>query len=184
MLWVLTRSASLRCFYWVPTTYVFMEQLKQYLHFSDEKSALSVAMHYILKSFYRPGILLYILKSISCLNTILSYLESVWPEVWPEGPQNKYRLQWPIFHGPVILHYILKCIWCINIKHLDYESVWPEVWPQNKCWSGWPTFHGPVIALYLEEYLMYKHHTYMSHYDPKFDLQLNVGYSDLHFTVQ
>ena len=26
---------------------------------------------------------------------------------------------------------------------------------------------------------MYKYHTYMSHYDPKFDLKINEGHSDL-----
>ena len=33
------------------------------------------------------------------------------------------------------------------------------------------------FALYLEEYLIYNNHTYMSQYD----LSINVGYSDLHF---
>ena len=40
------------------------------------------------------------------------------------------------------------------------------------------------FASYLEEYLMYKHHTYTSQYDPKFDLKINVGHSDLHIMVQ
>ena len=31
MLWVLIRSASLRCFWWVPTAYVFMEKWEKYL---------------------------------------------------------------------------------------------------------------------------------------------------------
>ena len=41
------------------------------------------------------------------------------------------------------------------------------------------------VALYLEAYLMYKHYTFrLCHYDPKFDLKINVGHSDLHFTAK
>ena len=41
------------------------------------------------------------------------------------------------------------------------------------------------FVLYLEEYLMNKHHTFgLCQYDPKFDLKINVGGSDLHITVQ
>ena len=87
-------------------------------------------------------ILPYILKSISCINTILSDYESVWPEVWP---QNKCRSQWPTFYGPVIFPYILKGIWCICIILMDYELVWPEIWPQNKYRSNWPTFLASAI---------------------------------------
>ena len=41
------------------------------------------------------------------------------------------------------------------------------------------------FASYLEEVLLYKHHTYgLCPYDPKFDLKLKVGHCNLHFTVQ
>ena len=40
------------------------------------------------------------------------------------------------------------------------------------------------FALYLEDYLIYEHHTIiliMSRYDPMFDLKINVGQSNLFF---
>ena len=43
------------------------------------------------------------------------------------------------------------------------------------------------FALYLEDYLIYQHHTlglFMSQYDPTFDLKTNVGHCDLYFMVQ
>ena len=52
----------------------------------------------------------HILKTIWCMNIILSDYEWVWPYVWA---QNKYRSLWPIFHGPVILSYLED--------HLIYE---------------------------------------------------------------
>ena len=50
--------------------------------------------------FYGPVILLYILKTSSCMMFILWDYESVRPNIWP---QNKCRSLWPTFHGPVIL---------------------------------------------------------------------------------
>ena len=108
--------------------------------------------------FHGPLILPYILKTIWCMYIILSEYETVWPGIWP---QNKCKSLWPIFHGPVIVPYTLKTISCMNIIIWDNESVWPDAWPQNKCRSLWPIFHGPVILpLYLEDYLMYVHHTF------------------------
>ena len=104
--------------------------------------------------FHGPLILPYILKTIWCMYIILLEYETVRPSIWP---QNKCRSLWPIFHGPVIVPYTLKTISCMNIIIWDNESVWP----QNKCRSPWPIFHGPVILpLYLEDYLMYVHHTF------------------------
>ena len=43
------------------------------------------------------------------------------------------------------------------------------------------------FALYLEDYLMYVHHTLgvcMNQYDPTFDIKINVGHCDLHSMVQ
>ena len=42
------------------------------------------------------------------------------------------------------------------------------------------------FALYLEDYLIYDHHTFgiISQFDPVFDLKKNVGHCDLYFTVQ
>ena len=64
----------------------------------------------------------------------------------------------PTFHGPMILPFILKTIWCMDIIPWDYESVWHDIWPQNKCWSTYISWSSD-FALYLEDYLMYEHHT-------------------------
>ena len=41
------------------------------------------------------------------------------------------------------------------------------------------------LAWYLEEYLMYKHHTYwLSQYGPRIDDKINVGNSDLYLMIQ
>ena len=61
----------------------------------------------------------HILKTFWCMNTILWYYESVWPDVLCK---NKCRSLWPIFHGPVILSNILKTAWCMNNILQDYES--------------------------------------------------------------
>ena len=52
MLWVLIRSASVRHFQWEPTVYVFVEKLKKYQQFLDEKSILfgPTGMYYHLHS--------------------------------------------------------------------------------------------------------------------------------------
>ena len=49
--------------------------------------------------FHSPLNLPFILKTVWCMNIILSDYESVWHNIWP---RNKYRSQWPIFNGPVI----------------------------------------------------------------------------------
>ena len=102
--------------------------------------------------FHGSVILLYSLKTIWYMNSILWDYESVWPEVWP---QNICRTLWPIFHGPVILPCILNTIQWMNIILLEYESVWPDFWPQNKCRSLWPIFHGPVILPYILKTIRY-----------------------------
>ena len=120
----------------------------------------------------------YILKTVWCMNTILWYYESVWP-------QNKCMSLWPIFHGPMILSYILKTVWCMNTILWYYESVWPNVWPKNKCRSLWPIFHGPVILPYiLKTDVWTSYFRIMSQYDLTFDLKINVGRFDLYFMVQ
>ena len=103
----------------------------------------------------------------------------------------KSRSAWHIFHRPVTLPYILNTIWCMNIIVQDYESVQPYIWPQNKCRSLWPTFHGPLIlslsyVVYLEDYLMYEHHTFglWVSMTLTFDLKINVGHCDIYFMVQ
>ena len=41
------------------------------------------------------------------------------------------------------------------------------------------------FALYLEDYLMYEHHTFwMRQCDVTFDLKINIGHSDLYFMDQ
>ena len=42
------------------------------------------------------------------------------------------------------------------------------------------------FVLYLEDYLMYVHHTFgsMNQYDPAFNLKINVGHCDLYSMVQ
>ena len=76
----------------------------------------------------------------------------------PSIHQNKCWSLWLIFHGPVILPYILKTIWCMNILLCDYESVWHNIWLQNKCRSLTYISWSSDFALFLEEYLIYKHH--------------------------
>ena len=49
--------------------------------------------------FHSPLNLPFILKTVWCMNIILSDYESVWHDIWP---QNKCRSLSPIFHGPVI----------------------------------------------------------------------------------
>ena len=105
---------------------------------------------------YGPMILPCILKTVWCMNIIIWDYESVWPYVWP---QNKCRSLWPIFHGQVILPYILKTIRCMNIIIWDYESVWPKVRPQNNIVIVTYILWFSEFALYLEDYLMYEHHT-------------------------
>ena len=39
------------------------------------------------------------------------------------------------------------------------------------------------FALYLEDYLLYEQY-YLSPYDPKFNLKINIGHYDLYFMVQ
>ena len=90
-----------------------------------------------------------------------------------------------MFYGPVILPCILKTIWCMNTIIWDYESIWPYVWPHNKCRSLWPIFHGQVILSCILKTIWYMNIIIwiMSHYDPKFDLKINIGRCDLYFMV-
>ena len=101
-------------------------------------------------------ILPYILKTTWFMNIILWNYESVWPNMWP---QNKYRSLWPIFHGPVILAYILKtvCVWTSYFGIMSkYDTMFDlkisEVTVTYISWSS-------DFALYVEDYLMYEHHT-------------------------
>ena len=91
-----------------------------------------------------------------------------------------FMVQW------FFLPYMLKTLWCLNINIWDYDLVWPDVWPQNKFRLLWPiiyfmvqwvcliswtlfdvwtSYFGTYISwpcdfvLYLEDYLMYEHHT-------------------------
>ena len=67
-----------------------------------------------------PYFMPFILKTVWCMNIILSDYESVWHDIWP---RNKCRSLWLIFHGPVILPYILNSIWWMNVILLENESV-------------------------------------------------------------
>ena len=133
--------------------------------------------------FHGPVILLFILKNIWCMNSILRDYESVWPSIWP---QNKCRSLWSIFNGSVILPFNLKNSWCMNIILLDYESVLPNVWPKNKCRSLCPTFHGPVILPNILKTICCMNIILWDYelYDPAFDLKINVGHCDLNSMVQ
>ena len=62
-----------------------------------------------------------------------------------------------LFHGLVMLPCILKTIWYMNTILWDYEWVWPDVWPQNICVTY--ISRSSDFALYLENYLIYEHHT-------------------------
>ena len=79
--------------------------------------------------FHGPLNLLFILKTVWCMNIILLDYESVWHDIWP---RNKCRSLWPIFHCPVILPYILNSIWWMNVILLENQSVLYDLWPQNK----------------------------------------------------
>ena len=70
--------------------------------------------------FHRPLNLPLILKTVWCVNILLSDYESIWHDI---GPRNKCRSLWPKFHGPVILLYILNSIWWMNVILLENESV-------------------------------------------------------------
>ena len=96
-----------------------------------------------------------------------SVIEATYENSWSNIAQRfdidlrvmKSRSAWPIFHGPVTLPYSLNIIWCMNIIVQDYESVQSDVWPQNKCRSLWHISWSTDFALYLEDCLMYEHHT-------------------------
>ena len=62
----------------------------------------------------------FILKTVWCMNIILSDYVSVWHKLWP---RNKCRSLWPTFHGPVILPFILNSIWWMNVILLENELV-------------------------------------------------------------
>ena len=132
--------------------------------------------------FHGPLIVPYTLKTILCMNVIIWYYESVWPDAWP---QNKCRSLWPIFHGPVILCYVLKTIWCMTIILGDFGSVWLDVRPENKCMSLWPIFHGPLILPYISKTTWWMSVICSDNEtgDPNFDLKINIGQHDLYFMV-
>ena len=94
--------------------------------------------------FHGPLNLPFILKTVWCMNIILSDYELVWHNIWP---RNKCRSLWPLFHGPVILPYILNSIWW-RMSHFWKMSSVIDLWPQNKFMSQWPIFHGPVISIF------------------------------------
>ena len=88
--------------------------------------------------------------------------ESVGPDVWPK---NKCRSLWPIFHGPVILPYVWFClmswlfdVWTSFIRTLGVWVSMTQHLTKNKCKSLWPIWSSD-FALYLEDYLIYEHHT-------------------------
>ena len=128
--------------------------------------------------FHGPLILLYILKTIWCMNIILWDYESVWHDIWP---QNKCRSLWPIFHGPVILPYIWRLfdIWTPYFGIMSQYDLRIFVTPCDlyfmvqwfcliswKLFSGWTSYFG-----------------IMNQYDPTYDLQIFVGHCDLYFMV-
>ena len=98
------------------------------------------------------------------MSTILWDYESVWHYVWPK---YKRMSLWPIFHGPAILPYILKIIQWLNMILWDSTFL---LWKQLRSDFGQPcdsevkvsmTYisQSSDFALYLENCLMYEHHT-------------------------
>ena len=77
--------------------------------------------------FMVQWLLPYILKTIWCMNILISNCESVWPDV---SPQNKYRSWWPIFHGPVIFALYLE-------DYLMYEHPYLGLWiSMTRCFTS------------------------------------------------
>ena len=69
---------------------------------------------YFMVQWFLP----YILKTIWCMNILISNCDSVWPYIWP---QNMCRSLWPIFHGPVIFALYLE-------DYLIYEQPYLGLW--------------------------------------------------------
>ena len=124
--------------------------------------------------FHGPVILLYILKTVWCMNILPRNYGSVWPDVWPK---NKCRSLWPIFHGPLIclIFWRLFDVWTsyfgimspydttfdlkINVGHCDLYfkvqwfnlvfwrlfDIWTPYFWDYICSTLWHIFHGPVI---------------------------------------
>ena len=86
----------------------------------DPTYDLQIFVGYYDLSFMVHWVCPFILKTVWCMNIILSDYESVWHDIWS---RNKCRSLWPIFHGPVILPYILNSIWWLNVILSENESV-------------------------------------------------------------
>ena len=59
---------------------------------------------------------------------------------------------------------------------MDYKSVWPEVWPTFHGLAIWPFILKSIWCINIILIMLCL-------YDPKFDLKINVGHSDLYFMV-
>ena len=99
--------------------------------------------------FHGPAILPYILKTVWCMNIILQDYESVWPDIWPKinvvhcdlyfMVQWFCLISWRLFdiwtpYFGIMSQYDPMLDLKINVGHCDF-------------------------ALYLEDYLIYEHHT-------------------------
>ena len=107
--WPQNKCRSLTSISWSSDFALYLfDVLTSYFGFMGQHESM-----FDLKINVGPVILLYILKTIWCMNIILWDYGSVWPDVWH---QNTHRSQWPIFHGPCIL----KTIWNMNFNTLNY----------------------------------------------------------------
>ena len=136
--------------------------------------------------YFMVRLFCHILKTFWCMNTILWYYESVWPDVLCK---NKCRSLWPIFHGPVILS---------NIYCLMYEQhtsgLWVRIMSQYdlifdlKINVGRFGLYFMVPWFCLVSWSLFDiwipYFGIMSQYDPMFDLKITVGRCDLYFMVQ
>ena len=87
-------------------------------------------------------ILLFILKTVWCMNIILWDEEPQWPDVCPKNKYTYFKVQWFCF-----LSWRLFDVWTSLFGIVSMI----RYWPQNKCRSLWPLLHGPVILPYISK---------------------------------
>ena len=90
-------------------------------------------------------ILLYILKTVWCMNFILQDYESVWPEIWPK-----------INVGHCDLYFMVQWFCNISWRLFDVWTLYFVIMSQcnaafalKQCRSQWTIFHVPVILPYI-----------------------------------
>ena len=116
ILWVLIRSASPRCFYWVSTTYVFVDKYEKYQYFWNEIKQLNMSYEQSNWCFALPLIYENGQVHTNSIFQVLNWLAH------PHSRNHFFNVLDKIQHT-----FLVKCIQRWRVWNIKFYFLWKKI---------------------------------------------------------